>query len=206
MTRTLALLAAVGCLSGCVDNRNQRLYIGQDGSLASIPPEVAEPTLDQDGNPADPELPTSDETTLTGLSRDHFEPTVYRVPIDGTAHELHGIDRLAWPSETARQRGEFPTATSALETGGNPSTRDQVLEAAAQPFIAAGGVLFHTVALVYPEFLAAHFISGTRSSPSGLYERAPAPSPTDRLGVIHGTETEPESADEPPAIEESAAG
>ncbi len=189
MTRPLAAVLAAATLallaSGCTENRNQRITIGSDVPLASFPPEVIEPELDQDGNPVPPTPPADDAATARGLDRSNFEPLVYRVPIDGTRHELHGIDRLAWPSETARQRGEFPTVITALETGSGPSTRSQALEILAQPVIAAGGLLFHSAGLIYPEWLAGHFISGTVESQRPLWERAPVPADPERQGLRH---------------------
>ncbi|MEL6312375.1 MAG: hypothetical protein AAFQ17_08460 [Pseudomonadota bacterium] len=174
---SLALAFGLGLVTtvGCADNKNQRLTISDSIPLASFPPEVIEISLDENGNPLPPVPPADDRPTALGLDRSNFEPLVYTVPIDGTRHEAHGFDRLALTSETARQRGEFPTATSALETGGNSSTRWQVAEVFAQPFYAATGIV---TSLIVSS-------SGARVSPSGLYERAPSPADPVRSGVIH---------------------
>lgn len=173
ISTTLALCTLVA--TGCTNNANQRLTIGDDIPLASFPPQVVEVQLDEAGEPLPPAQPADDTPTALGLDRSNFEPLMYRVPIDGTRHEFHGRDRLALTNETARQRGEFPTAVTALETGSNASTRRQTLEVLAQPIYAAGGVV--TSLLVSS--------SGAMVSPSGLYERAPSPADPLRPGLIH---------------------
>lgn len=174
-TTALSIAFAAVLTTGCADNANQRLTVGDSIPLASFPPEVVEVQLDQDGNPLPPAPPADDPATARGLDRSNFAPIVYHVPIDGTRHEFHGWDHLALTNETARQRGEFPTATSALETGGNASTRRQIVEAFAQPVYAAGGIASSLLVSS----------SGARTSPAGLWERAPLPADPTRTGVSH---------------------
>lgn len=180
---TAAACAALGLLAaastGCTDNANHRLTIGDSIALASFPPEVVEIQLDESGNPLPPEQPADDQATALGLDRSNFEPIVYHVPVDGTRHEFHGFDRLALTSETARQRGEFPTSTSALETGTNASTRRQIVEMLAQPAYAATGIVTNLIIST----------SGGRTSPSDLHERAPSPGDPMKQGVIHDPAT-----------------
>ncbi len=170
-----ALAATALLLTGCTDNKNLRLTIGDSIPLESFPPEVVEVQLDESGNPLPQTPPADDQATARGLDRSNFAPIVYHVPIDGTRHEAHGIDRLPLTNETARQRGEFPTATSALETGGPSSTRRQIAEALLQPVYVVGGVVSSLIVSS----------SGARTSPAGLSERAPGPTDPMRAGVIH---------------------
>lgn len=205
MIRTCTIVLLAAGVGGCVDNANQRLLIGDDVTLASLPPEVVEPTINEDGMAVAPEPPADDAPTATGLDRSNFEPVTYRVPIDGTRHEFHGFDELSLTSETARQRGEYPTALTALETGGTSSSRDQAFEILLQPAFVAVDAGYHGIGLLWPEWLAAHFVSGTVSSPEG-YERAPAPSDPAGPGVLYGTTPADDMQDEPADTAESAAG
>lgn len=172
-TTPLIIGSVIAC--GCADNANQRLTIGESIPLASFPPDVIEMKLDENGEPLPPQRPADDLPTVMGLDRSNFAPHVYAVPIDGTRHEAHGSDRLALPRETARQRGEFPTALTALETGGNRSTRWQIAEAFAQPLYAATGIVTSVVVSS----------SGAKTSPTDLFERAPTPADAVQTGVIH---------------------
>lgn len=186
---------------GCVENRNLRLAISDDVALDSFPPRVVETTIDASGEAVLPPPPADDEPTIKGLDRSGFTPFRYRVPIDGTRHEYAGRDHLAYPSRTARQRGEFPTAVSALETGGPGSTRDQVIEVALQPVVGTISAGWRGVALLWPETLLATVVSGSASSPGDLFERVPQASQSVGTGVIHETssnESGPDAEDAGP--------
>lgn len=122
MKRPLAILAPalLAMLAGCVMPANDRLAIGEGLEVEAIGPRptVAAPTAaSQVGSPS-----------LTGISRDHWAPLQYHVPVDGTVHTRTYAKRTFWADKTARQRGEHPTALSALDMI-NGSEDQQGLEA-----------------------------------------------------------------------------
>lgn len=116
-----ALAALFGTtLTGCVMPANDRLAIGESLEVEAIGPRptpVAPTAASQVATPS-----------LTGISRDHWAPLQYHVPVDGTVHTRIYAKRTFWADKTARQRGEYPTALSALEMI-NGSEDQQGLEA-----------------------------------------------------------------------------
>jgi hypothetical protein len=132
--RTALALAAALPLAGCITPENDRTTIGRSVRLEALSPAP--------GRPAGPDLAVPvgtqvvQEPSITGLDRAHWQPTRLQVPVDGTAHRPTYAKRVHFADRTARQRGEYPNAETALQlTGG--SLGDQQLEALANPAMAA---------------------------------------------------------------------
>ncbi|MGP1272168.1 MAG: hypothetical protein ACTS22_02425 [Phycisphaerales bacterium] len=195
MTRctTLALLAFGSTAIGCATEDNLRLVLGDEVTLASLPPKVPEPVLDADGDPAARPAPRDDQPSIDGLARSDFVPTDFIVPIDGTRHQPEATRPLRLTDATARQRGEFPTAAEATQTGGREGRRQQALEMLAAPFWAFGEALIMPAALIIDPFFE------TVSSPDALPGRSPTPA-TGNPGVLTvtpGEDTAGEAAPPP---------
>lgn len=122
MKRPLAVLVPVlaAVLSGCVMPANDRFAIGEGLEVEAIGPRSTPVPPTAASQVASP--------SLTGISRDNWAPLEYRVPVDGTVHTRIYAKRTFWADKTARQRGEYPTALSALEMI-NGSEDQQGLEA-----------------------------------------------------------------------------
>lgn len=143
-------VAVVG--SGCMRDGNSRLTLGYEGEGNGI-------VLLQ-GVTEGPVLAEAVAPSVVGLDRSHWEDRVLLVPNDGVFTYPH-LTRLEplYDDSTARSRGEFPTALSALETDGDLGA--QVWEAFAWP----GWVLMDLV-LAIPRAT-----DGPVASPLEGYER-----------------------------------
>jgi hypothetical protein len=195
MPKPLVVIIACGTLAGCSANENLRLNLGRDVSLSSLPPPVAEPGLDADGNPLPVHSPPDDAPSVTGLDRAAFAPVDFVLPLDGTRHEPHGTRRLLIGDETARRRGEFPTAVSALDDGTEASRGSRALEIALMPF----WVTYDAAALI-PRLVIAPFAS-QRQSPNSLPGRTPERLISRGPGVLTGAPgAPPEHAEQPEQI------
>ncbi len=156
----LTLLAIAGALTGCMSSVNDRSYVGVD------PQAVA---------PLEP-LPYN---AGHGLSREHWQATAIHVPVDGTAHRPTYNSNIRHTRVTPRQRGEMPTAESALDL------REASLQAQVQEVpIQLGSAALDAVSI--PGGLIAYHQANTRFSPDVTYQRtlragatAQASNPTD---------------------------
>jgi hypothetical protein len=106
MRRPWIILSALA-MAGCVNSRNDRMAVGEDLRLEAIsaqprpaPPSASEQVL---------------APSLTGISRANWSKTLILVPVDGTVHYPIYARRVFWADQTARQRGEYPTAYNSLE-------------------------------------------------------------------------------------------
>lgn len=109
--RATALAILTACiLPGCAMPENDRATIGQ-----TMRPEALTPAV----RPAPATTPIgaapAGEPSVIGLDRSHWAATRVHVPVDGTAHGPTYAKRLHSADRTARQRGEYPDAGSALE-------------------------------------------------------------------------------------------
>lgn len=178
MSKPLLVVIGVGLLTGCSANENLRLNLGRDVSLSSLPPPVAEPGLDADGNPLPFPALADDTPSVQGLNRSGFAPVDFVLPIDGTRHEPHGTRRMLIGDETARRRGEFPTAVSALDDGTEASPGSRALEIALMPL----WVTYDAAALI-PRLVFTPF-AGQGQSPRELTGRTPDRHVTHGPGVL----------------------
>lgn len=148
----LLLLAGAVALGGCTREINERLVLGMDTPLPAI-------------EPREQELPMG-VPSVTGLER-HWEPVVFVVPVNGVAHPPDYAPPTFMLDELPRQRGEYPTALSALDLG-EPDAGDEVLQA-----LRSHGQAVLDAALILPR-LVIRPPNATDWSPERSYERAPA--------------------------------
>ncbi len=118
-----AVFTTVGCVS-----YNERSTIG-DGRDAFHPEALTETTR------PDTQLQDDPPSTVT-LERDSWGTQRIVVPVDGVAHLPRWATNSGTNRETARQRGDFPTALSALELTGSDN-RAQFHDYAMSPVNAA---------------------------------------------------------------------
>ena len=145
------LLAAL-VATGCATPDNDRLTLG-----TTADPVVVFPAIEQGA-------PITDATgpSITSLDRSGWEPMAVVVPNDATEHYPH-FTRLQprYDKGTARARGQYPTALTALEQEG--SFGSIFAESIAWPgYVAQDAVLIIPRAIV-PD----------QDSPITHYERAP---------------------------------
>ena len=146
-TMTLAgLLAAAALLAGCVTPENDRGTIGRSVRLEAFTAAPAQPAGPDMSVPVGQPVPQ--EPSIRGLDRGHWTSTRIFVPVDGTAHRPTYAKRVHLADATARQRGEYPNAETALELTGD-SLSDQQLEALANHGIAALDTLLLLPAMVW---------------------------------------------------------
>lgn len=120
-------LAGGPILPGCVES-NSRNQIGDDVTLSAFQP--AKQVVSSEDTQR-----TDDPASLTSLDRSAWEPVVFALPVDGVRHRPeyrflagNGTDTLR------RQRGEYPTAASALELdGGARASHQRFFESITEP-------------------------------------------------------------------------
>lgn len=129
---TLALAATL--LAGCGGDPNTSISVGGQPPVEVFNPDaVAFP-------PRQGQTPDSPSLVSTTLSREHWPARSLDVPLDRPFHQptyRFNRDSRAYTTLLARQRGEFPTQSSALDLGSNPNTGDQALEGLAMPVLVA---------------------------------------------------------------------
>lgn len=158
--RVRALIASVSLaalLGGCTVS-NERLDVGE-----VLVPEAYEPQ---------PEQPafTGSEPSITSLSRADWGVMPYVVPVAGTAGNPTYTTDYHWTHDTARQRGQEPTAVSSLDMGGDTrSTR--ILEA-----VASGPIALWDMVTIVPRMFWTPPWREVRG-PEESYWRAPATTP-----------------------------
>ena len=141
-------LVVLFSMSGCMNSRNDRSYLGVTPPASSASPD-AEPIYDH-GN---------------GLDRDAWAGTTVHVPVDGTAHRPTYNSSRRPTQATKRQRGEMPTsAIEALELGD-----DTLAQQMQEVPIALGSAAIDAVSI--PVGLVAYHQGKTRWSPDVSYER-----------------------------------
>lgn len=102
------------------------------------------------------------------LSRAHWAEQSYLLPIDGVRRLPDYSGTFAITDETARQRREFPTQSSALDTASEDSVLPAVGEALLWPFFAAVDIL-----AIGPKVLFNDQLQTVRDA-SGRVDRRPA--------------------------------
>ncbi len=149
------LLAAIFC-SGCATIDNDRLVVAgmEPPELASGDEPYAAPMREATG------------PSLTGIDRSHWPEQEILVMQDGVHHHPRFTSNgPRYTNETARQRGEYPTAGSALELGGDCEA--QVWEALAGPVWAGMDVV-----LFIPRAITRGGPGALVASPDDTYARA----------------------------------
>jgi len=124
----LRVAGLIGAVAGCAHS-NDRSTVGHPDLAGAF--RVAAFTDEGTGGA----VPVSDGPSLTGMSRADWAPATVLVPVDGVAALRTYAPRHHWTDETARQRGDYPTAVTALELDG-ATYWTQVAEGGAAPFLA----------------------------------------------------------------------
>lgn len=160
-TRFRGLTLCLPCLGlwGCIAVENSRLELGNDLLLPAVAPADATP----------PPPPASDPTTLTSLTRDNWTPTEFRVPRDGVETAPTYRPLFTYPTETARQRGEFPTVLTALEGAGDETNNRQL-----RGILGSHGRAVVDAAILLPRMIAVRSPWYSMESPRVDYERWPS--------------------------------
>lgn len=169
MLRLLLVGSMLGA-GGCVDS-NHRMTVG-----ASVMPKAFEPGLGT--------MRENDGPSLVSVTRSEWETMVYEVPSDGVGHRP--TYRTHWLTDkgNARRRGEFPTATTAFDTGraGEWSQTEEALLAPVNSIFDAATV---------PVLLFAEPQTREYTSPYRRFERTPKGSVLPRAeGCCDGCEGE----------------
>ncbi|MCK4872170.1 MAG: hypothetical protein KAS72_05560 [Phycisphaerales bacterium] len=112
---------------------------------------------------------------LAGVDRSHWPIHTVRVLFDGTEHRPTYATTVDLASDTARNRGEYPTAESALGLSGRGEFGLRLAEIP----IAAGTVAFDLVIVPVRCVLSPPWT--IQRSPQRAYERVVAPAPTSPL-------------------------
>ncbi len=123
----IALAASVCFLPGCVES-NSRNRVGDDITLSAFQP-GSRVLSSEDAQRA------NDTASLTSLDRSGWEPVAITVPVDGVRHRPeYRFFAPIGTSDLGRQRGEYPTAISALDLdGGRPSSQARFFESILTP-------------------------------------------------------------------------
>ncbi len=182
------IAAATALLAGCV-SENDRLTLGHEVELEVFSPD--RPGIMEGQTPLT--TPASAQYAAfehgprapIGIDRSGWSPTPFVVPVDGTGHRPTYAVSLQMKNSTARQRGEFPTALSALElTGGY--TDEQLVESLDSPVVVFGSALAIPVRMLIDPQWRTHY------SPRWSYDRWPGGS--EPAGATHETAEEEAAA------------
>jgi hypothetical protein len=133
--RSLALLGlACPLLSGCVAGDNARNTIGHTVALEGLQP------VTPVAPPIRPRQADTPSLRVSTVSRDHWSPRRFAMPVDTVAHQpayaFNPAARTLFPV-TARQRTDFPDQSTSLELTSDEQTRWQAIEGLAVPALAA---------------------------------------------------------------------
>lgn len=190
------VLASAACLAGvagCVHS-NDRLSLGNQVELEAFSTDATGDRV----TPGGPIVP-GDQVWTAGrtpqpIDRSGWGRTEFLVPVDGVGHRPAYTTRVMLKNSTARQRGEYPTAVSALElTGG--FTDEEFTDVWTTPLVVFGSALAIPVRL----FLEPQWTEDR--SPAMGYQRW---QPVRRNGDESSNDSqephvvEPDTADHPP--------
>ena len=169
-TRSLvAILGAAAALSGCTSPENDRFRFGEDGMIPAFQSDAAA-------------LPTDDQIpSVTGLDRSNWEPVVFVVPVQGTAHQPTYAPGVFDLDSLPRQRGDYPTVETSLDLG-EPDSGTEFWFAARTH----GMAVVDTVMLLPRLVMRPH--EATDWSPVGRYTRVPGQDPVPAAEMPQATE------------------
>lgn len=167
----------IGCLgAGCATVDNDRL------TVADQPLPVTE---DAEGRGAPP-LKEATGPSVTGVDRSNWPEQEIVVWQDGVRHHPRfTTNQPRYANATARQRGAYPTAESALELGDDGGA--QFWEGFAGPFYGGMDVL-----LFIPRAIAYGGPGSIVASPDDTYARAPGASAPPLEAAVEPIESAPE--------------
>ncbi len=124
-TLSLALAALAGCSNG---------EFNTESTLGGVVQAEAFDSQQRSWLPgASGTNPDAPSVRTDSLSREHWGEYAYTVPVSGVTHYPTYATRLHYTDQFARQRGEFPTVDSALDTSAKDSRLVQVAEGLVWP-------------------------------------------------------------------------
>ena len=160
LTRIAASLLAPLALAACAGPLNNEHGIGNAGrpfgrsiftpatladGLPPVPAEGFEPTTDQQNAPvygaAGPVDARSAQPSLVALDRSNWGSTSIDVPNNFPAHQPRFTTNYLIKDSNPRAQGKYPNERTALAEGTDRHNDEQILEAAAAPFVVAGDML-----------------------------------------------------------------
>lgn len=190
------LIAAAACamsMGGCAGQLNSGMVVGDPlkPSQQYAPPSIVAPAGEARAESGSGEVA---ERSVTSLDRSDWTGMRVNVPNDVPMHQPRYTENVEFDRSTARNRGDYPTATSALDTVSSKSEDLQIKEAVFAPFIAGADV-----ALMPARMIQARPWQRTQTG-SDPYKRAPVSRADRETGLtpvedgpvtIYGGETTP---------------
>jgi hypothetical protein len=138
---TASMLVAAALLSACTYSQselNDELSIGNgDGRRDSYKPAA----FSQAPVRSEPESKTPPAPSVVAIDRNNWDVLRVEVPNDRVAHQPIYTNSLYANNDVARNRGLYPTASSANQLKATSSEDAQILEAAEAPFAAAADII-----------------------------------------------------------------
>lgn len=190
---TIAALAIPALLTGCVD-ANNRLAVGSSPT-ETIKFEAisgSQPLAAGDAAPSDTAFQRADDApSVVSLDRANWDSRVLAQPVDYTLHRPHYRVPTRYPNKIARERGDYPTAETALDLACR-SDGQQAWQALGAPLGAFVEGLSIPVRLIFePQ-------CGVWRSPDLAYDRVPpAAPPAAPVEAPPGADTTPVPGSEP---------
>ncbi len=121
--------------------------------------------------PASGVTPDAASVRIDSLDRSHWAEYPMSQPISGVQHYPTYATQPRFANTTRRQRGQFPTDLSSLDTATDRGREQQALEGLAMPLlVAADAVLFPIRAIMTPPWTVV-------TTPAGPISREPSPLP-----------------------------
>lgn len=192
MRGVVALLAAAGCvgsMAGGCSYSNDRNDLG--GGYAGLEPGVTLPGLAPTaaalasptgaGEPNPDAVAAADDRPVLDLGRTSWEQRIFLVPVVGIASGPTYTERYAIIDAAARDRGQYPSPTNALELSPN-----DYWSVAAEAWAAAPMAAYEALLMPYRAIKAAgpDWRQPEQRGPVEAYSRAPA---WTARGVPNGT-------------------
>lgn len=157
-------------LPGCVD-ANNRLQVGAAPDQVKFEAlEGAQPLAEEPAAGEAAFLRPDDPPSVVSLDRANWEPRSLDQPVDYTLHRPHYRAVTTYPNRLPRERGEFPTAITALDLSCE-SDDQQAWHALTAPF----GAMLEGLAI--PFRLIVEPQTTVWRSPDQAYQRVPATIP-----------------------------
>ena len=162
---SMSALLLGGCLlCGCTTG-NERVALGNNSANNSL--QLNEYRWQGEAAP-----PTSTGQSVTSLSRANWQPVQVIVPVDGLAQKPTYGSTRTWANDSARARGQMPTAVSALELEGSKPWAQRG-EAVASPLYAT----WDTFSMIVWDLWATPAWNESTLPPQGVYQRATPETP-----------------------------
>ncbi len=133
LSRALCLAPLALLPAACTAPQNDSNTLGGTVTLSALTADT--PTGVRPASTASPDTPSLSATTF---SRDHWAVARFSVPLDAPAHQpTYRSAQPDGPNDLARQRGDYPTAESALDSTSRRAAGQEIAEGFAAPLWAA---------------------------------------------------------------------